>query len=839
MGHRPFRVLPPRRAKQLVRVVAFLCVLAVAALVGRRTPSPGPPDSGAFDRVAFERAAHARADGLFRPEWSWSVVADLGTPSGSYLRIRPQVGPIEVFGCDLVVRAARADEEDSRDPVGSRAGTNPTLHGGASADDGIPQWFLSSAPGAEEIPAPTGSSGVEGPLAWRCRSVPTFEDRAALLTLSASTTGAAQRLSSAGLQAVRWQARRGRDGWELWATGTIDPASSALGSAFSTEAGGSMPVRVRIDTETGAWTEVRDDRLLAEETGEALIFDPNPVVISGRTNLRDGDDVDGYRSRVSLPRLDGSGRLRGTWIETRSDRPPLANEPSLVFDFPSYDPRFEEAMAYYHCDRGIATAEERGFTGLFRTRIYPRVHGTAADNSWYSRPTREIVFGDGGVDDAEDGDIILHELGHAIHDAIVPGFGDGDTRAISEGFSDFWAASLTDDPCVGNWDATSYSPPCLRSTDQNAVYPGSLTGRPHTDGQIWSGLLWDLHESLGTEAAERLALAAFLEQDPDSRWPEAADALLRAAEASSDPTDRTQVLDALVRRGLVARELTAELATNETWTLRFLSPGTFMGQPATGLVLAGDGTVRFGEPSTPLRFPESAPVLAAAGLGEAENAPLGLVLACTVRLDAGLVTIHQTWRVRTMELVTVRIEWNTVSGALSWTYEQAVDGAGGLDLFAGAATVGDAVTDIDWNELPGDGIDALVACRGPVTSPASLVGARFSLFAESPPVFRVARTGPPRPAGEAPLLTAFPNPSRGNTLVRLFLDRDASVEVSLFDARGRRVRELASSAPRRAGLSEWTWDGRDERGHVVPAGRYWARARVEGRTARLPLLLVR
>src|SRR3712207_7035090 len=38
--------------------------------------------------------------------------------------------------------------------------------------------------------------------------------------------------------------------------------------------------------------------------------------------------------------------------------------------------------------------------------------------------TKNVTFGNGGVDDAEDADIILHELGHAIHDNQVPGWGE-------------------------------------------------------------------------------------------------------------------------------------------------------------------------------------------------------------------------------------------------------------------------------------------------------------------------------------------------------------------------------------------------------------------------------
>ena len=221
---------------------------------------------------------------------------------------------------------------------------------------------------------------------------------------------------------------------------------------------------------------MRDRRLLATSpesftrNGRALVFDPDPVTTSRDRTLRDGDPVEQWRTWIDLYDLDESGYLRGPRIAVATDRPPRAQEPAGVFDFISADPRFEECMAYAHGDRTLRRVTE--LIGASRDRALTlRVHGTGADNSWFSRPQDEIIYGDGGVDDAEDADIILHEIGHAIHDLLVPGFGGGDTRALSEGFADFWAASRNGDPCVGDWDATSYSPPCLRECDLELVYP--------------------------------------------------------------------------------------------------------------------------------------------------------------------------------------------------------------------------------------------------------------------------------------------------------------------------------------------------------------------------------
>ena len=51
----------------------------------------------------------------------------------------------------------------------------------------------------------------------------------------------------------------------------------------------------------------------------------------------------------------------------------------------------------------------------------------------------EIRLGKGGVDDAEDGEVILHEYGHAIHFSQNFSFASSEAGAISEGFGDYWA----------------------------------------------------------------------------------------------------------------------------------------------------------------------------------------------------------------------------------------------------------------------------------------------------------------------------------------------------------------------------------------------------------------
>lgn len=91
----------------------------------------------------------------------------------------------------------------------------------------------------------------------------------------------------------------------------------------------------------------------------------------------------------------------------------------------------------------------------------------------------------------------------------------------------------------------------------------------------------------------------------------------------------------------------------------------------------------------------------------------------------------------------------------------------------------------------------------------------------------------------APRLTAVPNPFAQEVRIELRLDQAEEAEVALFDASGRRVRSLFGGELAAGGHS-LSWDGRDDRGLLVPAGVYFARLGTEsGAVTRERIVLAR
>jgi Zn-dependent metalloprotease len=334
----------------------------------------------------------------------------------------------------------------------------------------------------------------------------------------------------------------------------------------TTAAGGT--VRSLLDASSG--TVLKEERTVREADGKGRVFDPNPVVRLQNEGLTDNNDADSpvferaYRS-VRLTKLDrGKTTLQGAYADNISDNPVTSSR--RVYNYNRSQDGFEQVMAYY----SITSAEEYihrlGFKDVNNEPQDFITTGFTDDNSFYDPSVDAITFGTGGVDDAEDNEVIWHEYGHAIQDDQVPGFGEAEEAgAIGEGFGDYWAVTMsqatspntavTPWPCVMDWDSTSYTdetPHCLRRTDGPKVYPGDLDGEVHDDGEIWSHALWDVNRALGRTAANRVILEAQFYFAPDVTMPTAAQLTVTTARALYGAGAAAKTRTAFQQRGILS-----------------------------------------------------------------------------------------------------------------------------------------------------------------------------------------------------------------------------------------------------------------------------------------------
>jgi hypothetical protein len=303
--------------------------------------------------------------------------------------------------------------------------------------------------------------------------------------------------------------------------------------------------------------------------GVGTVFLPNPVAELGDQTLADQKDADyaalarAYHD-VVLTNLDGSGFLVGAWAQVVSETGDRAYSPSNEFRYHRNDDRFEQVMAYYWITEAQKYIQSLGF-GSSRRPVnmksqHVRINQWGVDNSFATEHKDELRFGKGGVDDAEDAEVILHEYGHAIHFSQNFLFASEEAGAISEGFGDYWAVTVstllapTPDPaCVADWDSVSYTssvPHCLRRVDTDLHYPVDLNGKVHHDGQIWSRALWDIRQAVGHVKADTLILEGQFDF-PGTTMRDLASRTFAAADRLYGHSVAMQVRTAFVNRGLM------------------------------------------------------------------------------------------------------------------------------------------------------------------------------------------------------------------------------------------------------------------------------------------------
>jgi hypothetical protein len=320
---------------------------------------------------------------------------------------------------------------------------------------------------------------------------------------------------------------------------------------------------VLVDAATGDVVKTRD-LLWQWRRGHAKLFNPNPVVahdgVAGlEKDRRDRNTrlLTSLRVRTTLHGIkEGQRCLRGQWVHAKVGRHPAHEVCKRGLRWNSVrraKDRFEALMAYFHVDRAQRYIQRLGFRG--RSGINDRTQVVVADafredNSFFSPATRRIKYGSGGVDDAEDADVILHEYGHAMQDDQERGFGGGlQGGAIGEGFGDYWAAVMSsrspdttnrDNVCIFDWDGLTwgsfvdkFNRRCGRRADRNETLPRAQSRCSvdiHCVGETWSSGLWALRTEYGINpiAFDRIVLTSQFMYTARERFDEAVDALVAA-----------------------------------------------------------------------------------------------------------------------------------------------------------------------------------------------------------------------------------------------------------------------------------------------------------------------
>jgi Zn-dependent metalloprotease/subtilisin-like proprotein convertase family protein len=325
--------------------------------------------------------------------------------------------------------------------------------------------------------------------------------------------------------------------------------------------------QVFVDAITGGI--VYKSNIMCFEDGSGYTFDPNPVVSERTLNLPDSSDrnyeaLTAARFDVTLedldPPQDGLYYLSGPYVNTTptSNRASEANPDD--FHYNRFSDWFEEVVVYYHISSCFGFYESLGFDNIMDFSIGIDVNGTTQDNSWYSPGSRQITYGSGGVDDAEDGDVIIHEYGHATQHDQVPGWGQThEGGSMGEGFGDYLSVAFAH-PVFNNWDEAQVFDWDLgpvdhfwpgRRVDEDKHYPEDMTGSVHADGEIWSRSLWDIQNAIEYDTTAQLVLESHFYLTSSAEFIDGANAIVQADINIYEGAHLMAIGQAFVDRGIL------------------------------------------------------------------------------------------------------------------------------------------------------------------------------------------------------------------------------------------------------------------------------------------------
>lgn len=317
--------------------------------------------------------------------------------------------------------------------------------------------------------------------------------------------------------------------------------------------------RVMVDSADGKVMRAIDTKHYVD--GQGRVFTPDPLSSAtadyGDTGFVDGNDANTTQLTAESPMMPlrditenaGTFTLVGPWAEnTDWDSPFKGNfaQNSSTFNFLREADAFEAVNTYYHIDAYMRYLnEDLGVT----VRPYQYAGGVqfdpsganGSDNSFYTSGSGRLSFGEGGVDDAEDADVVIHELGHGLHDWITMG-GLSQVEGLSEGIGDYAAASYSR-TFAGQWTAADEAYNWTFSWDghnpfwggrvtnwnDTRTYPGDLGQGIHRDGQFWASCNIDIWEQMDKPTFDRAFWEGLSRTNGSTNQTAAAQAIIDAA----------------------------------------------------------------------------------------------------------------------------------------------------------------------------------------------------------------------------------------------------------------------------------------------------------------------
>jgi hypothetical protein len=316
----------------------------------------------------------------------------------------------------------------------------------------------------------------------------------------------------------------------------------------------------------------RDLNSYRSDNASALVFIPDPLTSAHEyygtpyvdDSNRDVSVLNSQRKPVIINvTFDGGiyklqNQYAVIWDFSTPNIPPTESS-TTDFSFTRAQTEFEDVNAFYHISVFSQYIESLGLGGLVSEPVYVDAHALdGKDQSMFSPGFNglQLFFGDGGVNDAEDADVIVHEFGHALSYSASPNTNSGSERnAVDEGLCDYLATSYSRAIDTFRWkDMFTWDGHNEywngRTAATNKVYPRDLVSSIHANGEIYSAALMNIQLRIGMERTDRILLQSLYGLATDMSMKDAAMLLYDADSALYGGENFCVIYEELLKKGL-------------------------------------------------------------------------------------------------------------------------------------------------------------------------------------------------------------------------------------------------------------------------------------------------
>ncbi|MBI1285988.1 MAG: T9SS type A sorting domain-containing protein [Flavobacteriales bacterium] len=335
-----------------------------------------------------------------------------------------------------------------------------------------------------------------------------------------------------------------------------------------------------------------------DTTVTVWVFNPDPLTTAhqnyGAPYADAGDQdilqLNAERIAVEVPATfeNDTFFLRNDFVQIRDfSFPDVAPVTSITpeFNYTRAESGFEDGNAFYHLTTFQQYIQSLGFTDLANYRIDVDPHAlNGADNSNFNGAFNppQLKFGEGGVDDAEDADVIIHEYGHAISNSAAPNtnVGGSERSALDEALGDYFASSYSRYLSTFRWaDVFTWDGHNEywggRSSVSNDHYPEDLTNNLYGDADIWSATLMQIWGDIGREATDAIMLQTTYSFATGMTMPQAALAFIQADTLLFGGAHHDPIYQRMFDRGLLPASIGIDEVNPQEETFRVFNTKGF------------------------------------------------------------------------------------------------------------------------------------------------------------------------------------------------------------------------------------------------------------------------